>query len=119
MLSGNLNFSLPLVKTQGRLGRTIPVGLVYNSQNWRHDGNGDWQLGEDTWYGFGWKAQIGSITPYYKPWPNGVDHYVFTDGSRSQYRLDPETTGSHIWSSTQGIYVWFDDATNELHFKDG
>ena len=35
--SGNLNFSLPLLKALGRTGWTVPVNLVYNSQNWRLD----------------------------------------------------------------------------------
>ena len=37
MLSGNLNFSLPLVSAKGRTGWSVPVGLSYNSQNWRND----------------------------------------------------------------------------------
>ncbi len=116
-LSGNLNFTLPLLKAQGRNGWTVPVNLSYNSQNWRQDGGVNWQLGDDVGYGFGWKAQIGSITPYYTNWWAGVDHYVFEDGTGAQYRLDQNNGG--VWSSTQGIYVWFDANANVLHFKDG
>ena len=36
-LSGNLNFTLPLVKAMGRNGWAVPIGLAYNSQNWRQD----------------------------------------------------------------------------------
>jgi len=116
-LSGNLNFSLPLVKPQGRTGWTLPVGIAYNSQNWRQDSSTNWELGDDVGYGFGWKLQIGSITPYYKGWPNGVDHYVFADSSGLEYRLDQQN--GTVWSSTQGIYIWFDSNTYMLHFKDG
>ena len=117
MLSGNLNFSLPLVSPQGRPGWKVPVGLSYNSQNWRQDSATDWELGTDVGYGYGWSLQIGSITPYYTAWPYGVDHYVFTDGTGAQYRLDQNS--GNVWSSLQGIYIWFDANTDTLHFKNG
>ncbi|HYA16989.1 MAG TPA: hypothetical protein VEF06_05955, partial [Bryobacteraceae bacterium] len=48
--SGNLSFSIPIVQEQARNGWSLPVGLTYNSQNWRHDNTTgtDWQLGADT-----------------------------------------------------------------------
>src|SRR5262249_1874651 len=109
MLTGNLNFSVPLGKATGRTGGTVPVGLVYNSQNWRQDSSVNWKLGNDTGYGSGWKLMIGSVTPYYTQYWNGVDHFVFTDGSGAEYRLDVNSSG--VWTSTQGIYVWFDSNT--------
>jgi len=123
-LSGNLNYSQPLVSPMGRPGWTVPLGLTYNSQNWRQDNGTNWQLGTDVGYGFGWKMQIGSITPYYAGYGNGIHHYVFTDGTGAEYRLDQNTCNAMpcpagIWSSTQGIYVWFDANANVLHFKNG
>ena len=105
------------MKPQGRTGWTVPVGLNYNSQNWRQDSGTNWELGDDTGNGFGWKVQIGSVTPYYKGWPNGVDHFVFADSTGAEYRLDQQSGA--VWCSTQGIYVWFDTSTNVLYFKDG
>ena len=116
-LSGNLNFSLPLLTAQGRSGWTVPVGLSYNSQNWRQDNGVNWQLGDDTGYGFGWQAQIGSVTPYYVTWWTGPDHFVYTDGTGAQYRLDQNNNG--VWSSLRGIYVWYDSTANLLHFPGG
>ena len=116
-LSGNLSFSMPLVKPQGRTGWSAQVGLHYNSQNWRQDDGTNWQLGTDVGYGYGWSLQVGSITPYYAGWTSGVDHYVFTDGTGAQYRLDQNSGG--VWSSLQGIYVWFNASANTLYFKDG
>jgi hypothetical protein len=46
-LSGNLNYSLPLVTAKSRAGWSIPVSLYYNSQNWRQDSGNNWQLGSD------------------------------------------------------------------------
>ncbi len=115
--SGNLHFSVPLLTAQGRTGWTVPVNLIYDSQNWRQDNGVNWQLGNDVGYGFGWKALIGSITPYYTSNWSGVDHYVYADGTGAQYRLDQNSSG--VWSSLEAVYVWFDANANRLHFKDG
>jgi hypothetical protein len=116
-LSGNLNFSVPLLKAQGRTGWTVPVGLVYNSQNWRQDNGVNWKLGDDVGYGFGWQMLIGSITPYYQCYWCGVQYYVYTDPTGAQYRLDQNSNG--VWSGTNGVYVWFDSNADKLHFKNG
>jgi YD repeat-containing protein len=119
-LSGNLNFSLPLVTAQGRTGWTVPVGLAYNSQNWRQDNGANLKLGGDVGYGFGWQMQLGSITPYTTVTQSAtaIDHYIYTDGSGAQYQLNYNSNGVW-WSSTQGVYVWFDSNANRLHFRDG
>ena len=116
-LSGNLNFSIPLLAAQGRSGWSVPVGLSYNSQNWRDDNGVYWKLGHDVGFGFGWQMQIGSITPYYTNLWGGVDHYVYTDSTGAQYRLDQNNGG--VWSSSHSVYVWFDSTQDVLHFKDG
>lgn len=116
-LGGNLNFSLPLLVAQGRSGWTAPLGLAYNSQNWRNDNGTYWKLGADVGYGYGWQMQFGSLTPYYVNWWSGPDHYVYTDSTGAQYILNIDTNG--IWSSSQGAYVWFDSNWDVLHFKDG
>jgi RHS repeat-associated protein len=118
--SGNMNYALPLVTAMSRTGRSVPVGLTYNSQNWRYDqqGNTHWKIGEDVGYGVGWKLQIGSVTPYWNGgWWGNVDHYVFSDASGAEYRLQVNTNG--VWRSTDASYVWFDSNTNILHFRDG
>jgi RHS repeat-associated protein len=116
-LSGNLNFSVPLLKAQGRTGWTVPVGLVYNSQNWRQDSGVNWMLGSDVGYGFGWQMLIGSITPYIEGQDWTIDHYVYTDSTGAQYRLDQNNNG--VWSGTNAVYVWFDSNADKLHFRDG
>jgi hypothetical protein len=97
-LSGNLNVAIPLASAQGRTGWTVPLGMVYDSQNWRQDSGVNWKLGADVGYGFGWKMLIGSVTPFYTSFTSGVDHYVYTDGTGAQYRLDVNTSG--IWTSS-------------------
>lgn len=42
VMSGNLNFTLPLVKAQARSGWDVGFNLNYNSQNWRYDSGGNW-----------------------------------------------------------------------------
>ncbi len=44
MRSGNLNFTVPLFKVNGR-GWTVPFNLTYNSQVWRQDPGGTWNFG--------------------------------------------------------------------------
>lgn len=115
-LSGNLNFSLPLMMARGRTGWTIPVGLSYNSQLWRQDPGGIWKLGRDVGYGFGWKLQAGSITPYWSD-PFTIHHYTFTDGSGAEYRLDVNTGG--VWTSREGIYLSYNSNNYRLYFPNG
>jgi hypothetical protein len=116
LLSGNLNFSIPLLSAQGRNGWSVPFSLSYNSQNWRHDGGGTWELGSDVGYGYGWRLMAGSLTAFYAGWL-GVDHYQFVDASGAEYRLDQNSGG--VWSSLESISVWFDSSANILHFRDG
>ncbi len=118
-LSGNLSFSIPLLAAQGRTGWAVPLGLVYNSQNWRQDNGVNWNLGYDVGFGYGWQMLIGSVTPYYPNWWSGPDHFVYTDSTGAQYFLNVNNGG--VWSSKQSVYVWLDTTVspNKLHFKDG
>ena len=50
LLSGNLNFSLPLLKPQARGGWGATLMLSYNSQLWRQDGDRTRVLGKDVGY---------------------------------------------------------------------
>ena len=119
VLSGNLNFTLPLLKAQARGGGGVPFALTYNSQNWRQDSDTNhtsWNLGSDVGYGYGWKLLAGSLTPfYYGAW--GLDHYLFTDSTGAEYRLNQNTGG--VWTSSESIYVWYDSNRNRLYFRDG
>ena len=93
----------------------MPFALSYNSQIWRQEGGRDWKLGHDIGYGAGWRLQAGSITPY---WSAGsVHHYIFSDSSGAEYRLDVNTSG--VWSSKEGIYIEYEPSTYRLYFPDG
>src|SRR5205814_2130045 len=108
--------TVPLIKAMGRGGWSVPINLSYNSQNWRQDPGGTWNLGRDVGYGHGWKLQAGSLTAFYNGWYN-LDHLVFTDSTGAEYRLDQNNNG--VWSSKESIYVWYDLPTATLHFRDG
>jgi len=115
--SGNLNFSIPLLKAMGRGGWSVPFGLSYNSQLWRQDGATTWELGRDMGPGFGWRLMAGSITPY---WSDAytVHHYTYTDATGAEYILNVNTGG--IWTSTEtGVYVEYDAAAKRLYFPSG
>jgi hypothetical protein len=122
MRSGNLNFTVPLVKAMGRGSWGATFALSYNSQLWRKDWTSIspnyavWKLGEDVGYGFGWKLQAGSLRGFYAT-TYAVDHYLFTDATGAEYRLTVNNSG--VWSSTEGIYVQYDSNANRLYFRDG
>jgi hypothetical protein len=109
MRSGNLNFSIPPLKVKGR-GWTVPFNLSYNSQNWRQDTGGTWNLGRDRGFGYGWNLQGGALVPEYFGWLT-IDHYLFIDATGAEYRLDQNSGG--IWTSKESIYLemWISDAT--------
>jgi hypothetical protein len=47
LLSGNLSFALPLIKTQSRGGWSATFMLSYHSQMWRQRSGGTWKPGKD------------------------------------------------------------------------
>ncbi len=114
-LSGNVSYAIPLVKPQSR-GWAVSFNLAYNSQNWRKDSGGIWNLGEDVGYGYGWKLLAGSLTPI---WANQttLSYYSFVDSTGAEYRLNQNNNG--IWTSIESIYVTFNSNTNTLYFRDG
>jgi hypothetical protein len=116
MRSGNLNFTIPMLKALSRGGGGVGFNLSYNSQNWRQDPGGTWQLGRDVGYGYGWRLQAGSLTPVYHDYWT-LDHYLFIDSTGAEYRLDVNTNG--VWTSKESIYVSWDSNSNRFYFPDG
>jgi hypothetical protein len=116
MLSGNLNFTLPLLKAVGRGGWSAEFHLSYNSQNWQRVGSTDYRLGADVGYGFGWRLMAGSLIPVYAD-PYTLSHYVFTDSSGAEHRLNINEAG--VWRGMTGLHVYYDTGANRLYFNDG
>jgi hypothetical protein len=115
MRSGNLNYTLPILKAMGRGGWSVGFNLTYNSQNWRQDLGGTWQLGQDVGYGYGWKLLAGSLLPFLGP--SGVSEYLFTDATGAQYHLNQNNGG--VWTSIESVYVSYDSNIGKVHFNDG
>jgi hypothetical protein len=115
MRSGNLNYTTPILKAMGRGSWSVGFNLTYNSQNWRQDPGGTWQVGEDVGYGYGWKLLAGSLLLITSP--SGIAEFLFTDATGAQYHLNQNNGG--IWTSTESIYVSFDSNAWVLHFNDG
>lgn len=116
MRSGNLNYTMPILKAMGRGGWGVGFNLTYNSQNWRQDPGGTWQLGEDVGYGYGWKLLAGSLLPVIGP-TGLVFEYLFTDATGAQYDLNQNSSG--VWSSLESVYVSYDSNAAKLHFNNG
>lgn len=117
VLSGNLNYTMPLLKAQARGGITLPFNLVYNVQNWRQDSGGEWLYDGDVGYGFGWQLLAGRVIPVWNPGGYTAAYYLFVDSTGAEYHLN-QNSGS-IWSSQESIYVYFDASVNVLHLKNG
>jgi hypothetical protein len=126
ILSGNLNFTLPLLTAKGRGGMSLPIGLNYNSQNWRQDTAGTWNYGRDIGYGYGVRTGVGSIQQFLNGnW--GVDHWTFTDSTGVEYRLDKQVnqdgtngSGTGIWAtSTDSATFIYNSNSGQLYFPSG
>jgi hypothetical protein len=115
LMSGNLNFTVPLLKAQARSGWKVGLNLTYNSENWRQDG-GTWNLGQDVGYGYGWKLLAGSLIAQYGP-GGTLAQYLFADATGAEYRLNVSNNG--VWTSTDSIYVSYDSNANRVYFPDG
>ncbi len=114
--SGNLNFTVPLLTAKARGGWSATIALSYNSQDWRKDTGGEWNLGKDVGFGRGWRLQVGSVVPVYSGAWN-LHHWVFTDATGAEYRLDQNNGG--VWTSKEGLYVSFEEGQSTLCFPDG
>jgi len=109
---------VPLIKAPSRGNSSAGFALSYNSQSWRQDSGGTWKLGRDVGYGFGWRLQVGSVTPFYSGYYT-LDHYVVADSTGAEYRLDVNNNGR--WTSTQGFRGTLDSTVSppRLYFNDG
>jgi YD repeat-containing protein len=116
LMSGNVNFTIPLLTAMQRGGSSVPFNLTYNSQVWRQDSQGTWQFGRDTGFGYGWQLLAGSLTPVFSD-PYTISYYLFTDATGAQYRLDQNN--GNVWGSKESIYVNYDANANILYFPNG
>jgi hypothetical protein len=118
MQSGNLNYTLPILQAKARGGMSVPFALNFNSQMWRKDlvTNGTWYYGRNIGFGHGWRLMAGSIMPVFRDYYQ-LSMFIFTDSTGAEYRLD-QNSGT-VWTSTEGIYVSYDAATQRVYFNDG
>jgi len=117
VMSGNVNFTAPLINAMQRGGASVGFNLTYNSQNWREYSGASSQFGEDTGYGYGWRLMAGSLTPVFSS-PQTLSYFLFTDSTGGQYQLN-QTSGNNIWTSQDSVYLTFNANTNVLYFSSG
>jgi RHS repeat-associated protein len=116
VMSGNLNFALPLFQLKARTGWGVNFMLSYSSQTWRQDAGGVWNLGKDIGYGYGWRLQAGSLVPVI--YNGSVLYVIFTDATGAEYRLDQDN-GNMIFRAKDGLHLWYEWGSNNLYFPDG
>jgi hypothetical protein len=117
LLSGNLNVTVPLLTAKSRGGWGVTFALSYNSQLWREDSTGTSIEVPDVGYGLGWRLQAGSLLPVKTGSPPTLDHFVYSDATGAQYRLDQNN--NNVWTSREGVYVSYDATATRLYWPDG
>jgi YD repeat-containing protein len=115
VMSGNLNFALPVGAPKSRGGWGATFMLSYNSQMWRQDSSGSWLLGRDVGFGLGWRLQAGSIFPVI--YNGSLMYLIFTDATGAEYRLYDDS--NWIFRSREGLHLWMDWGAATLWFPDG
>ncbi|MEO8595981.1 MAG: IPT/TIG domain-containing protein, partial [Candidatus Solibacter sp.] len=85
LLSGNLNYTLPVLKPRSRGGWSAAFLLSYNSQMWLQSGGVTTKLSRDVGYGLGWTLQAGAIAPF--PLSGAAQFYTFRDATGAEYRM--------------------------------
>lgn len=118
LLSGNVNFTVPLLKAVSRSSWSVGFNLAYNSQSFRYVTSptaGTIVHGADVGYGFGWRLLAGAIVPVY----NGstISHYLFLDSTGGEHKLNFNDSG--VWRGTSGLLVEYNETLNRLYFNDG
>ena len=116
LLSGNVNYTVPLVQGVGRNGLQVPISLSYNSQIWQYASANTFLHGQHIGVGLGWRLQVGSVRPVYSA-AGTLHHYVLADSTGAEYRLDQNSSG--LWSSTDGTYAQYNSSTQQLFWPDG
>ena len=110
--SGNLNFTLPLIKLVSR-GWGVTFALSYNSQIWKQNGTASSMLATDVGYGLGWTLQGGFARARRLPITPSGDA-----ATGATYLLDQGTFPVRT-PQKQGAYVSYDVNANTLYFPDG
>ncbi|GEM_PF-1575541 len=131
LLSGNVNFNLPLLRAQARGGWSVGFALNHDTQSWRKVGSKVWKYGVDIGYGYGWKLMAGSVMRYFSG-TYQTSHFIFTDSTGTEYRLDRKvqsdgtawTTGpwDGYWASSSATFYGIfqeDWAYYRMKFPDG
>jgi len=113
VLSGNLNYSLPLITAGGR-GVNVRILCSYNSQLWERDNPKVLSYGMDTGCGYGWRVQLGSIIPQYSG--KNIVGYLFVSDTGAEF---PLTLSQGVWVSLHGLFVSYDPSKRKLQFPDG
>lgn len=128
LISGNINYNLPLIGAKARGGWGVTFSLNHDTQSWKKEGSTVWKYANDVGYGYGWRVLAGTVTRYFT---NGqVSLVIFTDSTGTPYRLDRKvnadgsTAGTYTgyWAaSTDKFYGIFEDdwLSYRLRFPDG
>ena len=100
-LTGNLNYTLPVLLIQSSPHWKTPLLLSYNSQIWRADSRSVHSSAVDIGYGYGWNLRFGAIQPIDNS--SGTQSYAFLDESGAAHALQLSNS-SGLWTvPSQGL----------------
>ena len=112
LLSGNLSYSV-LLAHAGAESCNVALRLSFNSQIWRRGYKEVKAYGKDLGFGYGWKLQIGSITPS----SIGASRaFIYTDNTGAEYHL---RQCGDVWRSIGATHITFDPSRSQLWFANG
>ncbi|HEX8144110.1 MAG TPA: hypothetical protein VF553_16030, partial [Pyrinomonadaceae bacterium] len=118
LLSGNYNWSLPVVSLPGRAGLDLGLSLSYNSLVWTRSGS---YIAYDADHGFpspGFRLGFPVIQPLFTNTQTGKPSYLLItpSGARVELRQTSDTT---IYESADSSYLRFDTGQMLLWTPDG
>jgi hypothetical protein len=119
LLSGNYNWTLPLVNLRGRAGLDLGLALSYNSLVWTRSGT---SITYDMDEGFpspGFRLGFPTIEPLFYNSQTGKYAYLLVTPSGSRVELRQNTSSPNLYESADSSYLQFDASQMILRTTDG
>lgn len=116
LLSGNLSYSIPLLRPKSRRIGTL-IRLSYNSQVWRFGKQTVTCPADDFGLGLGWRLQIGAVYP--ERTGHTITNYKYIDATGAEYRLFPDQNNEETWISIDGHYLTWVANASTLYYPNG
>ena len=119
LLSGNYNWTLPLVSLPGRAGLDLGLALSYNSLVWTRSGSSITYDADDGFPSPGFRLGFPTIEPLFYNSQAGKYAYLLITPSGSRVELRQNDTNPSIYESADSSYLQLDASQMILRTTDG